>query len=71
MTRKIWLKAPETMVEGWRVWVLDGNRRRELSHVATDGHGAVFYCAFDSREQAVRSASRFYRAALASTPTEA
>lgn len=61
MTCKFWIQAPKTMIEGWRVWVLDGNARRELSQENGDGHGAGFYSAFDSRERAVKAVRAFYR----------
>ena len=65
MTRKIWIKAPKTMIEGWRIWVLDGNKRRELAQVNGDGHGAAFRSAFDSKARAIAAAKSFYRGAPA------
>lgn len=60
MGRKVWIKAPKTMIEGWRVWVQAGDRRRELSQVNGDGHGAAFRSAFDTEAKALAAARRFY-----------
>ncbi len=62
MAHKVWIKAPKSMIEGWRVWVETNGARKELSQINGDGHGAAFYSAFDSREKAIRAARAFYGA---------
>ena len=61
--RRIKIRAPKTMIEGWRVWVLKGNAWKELSQVSGDGHGSCFYSAFDSRGRAIQAARNFYKQA--------
>lgn len=64
--RRIKLITPQTMIEGWRIWVqrVDG-AWKELSQVNGDGHGAAFYSAFDSRARAIAAAKTFYKGRVA------
>ena len=61
MTKPVWIKAPKSLIEGWRIWVEHNGQRRELSQVNGDGHGAAFRSAFDSEARAKQAARQFYR----------
>lgn len=64
---KLW--APQTAYDGWRASVSDlsGGWVR-VPHYATDGHGASFACAFDSRAQALKAARSFWLRHFKSAP---